>query len=206
MHLKLGALISGGGRTILNLLQSIRDGGLNAEISVVVASRKCRGVELLSREGLDVRVVPYRKMPDVATYSEAIVSHLDDAEVDLVIQGGFLSFWEVPDRYSGLVMNIHPALLPSFGGKGMYGMHVHQAVLERGCKVSGCTVHFVNNEYDAGPIIVQRTVQVREDDSPETLAAKVFEHECIAYPEAIRLFSEGRLRVAPGGTVEVSRD
>jgi folate-dependent phosphoribosylglycinamide formyltransferase PurN len=92
-------------------------------------------------------------------------------------------------------MNIHPALLPSFGGKGMYGHHVHEAVLARGCKVSGCTVHFVNNEYDEGPIILQRAVPVYAEDIPDDLAARVFAEECIAYPEAIRLFAEGRLRV-----------
>jgi folate-dependent phosphoribosylglycinamide formyltransferase PurN len=102
-------------------------------------------------------------------------------------------------------MNIHPALLPSFGGKGMWGHHVHEAVLAAGCKVSGCTVHFVNNEYDEGPIIVQRTCEVAEDDDPDTLAARVFQQECIAYPQAIQLFAEGRLRIIDK-RVEVSQD
>ncbi len=92
-------------------------------------------------------------------------------------------------------MNIHPALLPSFGGKGMYGLRVHQAVLEQGCKVSGCTVHFVDGAYDTGPIILQRTCPVLEDDTPEMLAHRVFEEEQIAFPEAIRLYQEGRLRI-----------
>ena len=92
-------------------------------------------------------------------------------------------------------MNIHPALLPSFGGKGMYGHHVHEAVLAHGCKVSGCTVHFVDNTYDTGPIIVQRTCPVLEGDTPDTLAARVFEQEKLAYPEAIRLFAAGRLQL-----------
>jgi len=99
-------------------------------------------------------------------------------------------------------MNIHPALLPSFGGKGMYGHHVHEAVLARGCKVSGCTVHFVTNEYDAGPIIVQRAVPVLEGDDADTLAARVFEQECVAYPQAIRLFGAGKLRIE-GSVVRV---
>ena len=99
-------------------------------------------------------------------------------------------------------MNIHPALLPSFGGKGMWGHHVHEAVLNAGAKVSGCTVHFVTNEYDAGPIIVQRAVPVLEGDDPDTLAARVFEQECIAYPEAIRLFGQGKLRIE-GSVVRV---
>ncbi len=92
-------------------------------------------------------------------------------------------------------MNIHPALLPAFGGKGMYGHHVHQAVIDTGCKVSGCTVHFADNEYDHGPIILQRVVEVKDDDTPETLAARVFEEEKKAYPQAIKLFAEGRLQI-----------
>jgi folate-dependent phosphoribosylglycinamide formyltransferase PurN len=108
---------------------------------------------------------------------------------------GFLSYWIIPDRYLGRVMNIHPALLPAFGGEGMYGHRVHEAVLARGCKVSGCTAHFVNNTYDDGPIILQRAVPVRADDTPDDLAARVFREECLAYPEAIRLFAQGRLRI-----------
>lgn len=103
--------------------------------------------------------------------------------------------WKIPDRYENRVMNIHPALLPSFGGQGMWGHHVHEAVLEAGCKVSGCTVHFCTNEYDEGPIIVQRACEVRDTDSPETLAARIFEQECIAYPQAIRLFADDKLLV-----------
>ncbi|MBN1434478.1 hypothetical protein JW921_06930, partial [Candidatus Fermentibacterales bacterium] len=122
---------------------------------------------------------------------------------DLVVQGGFLSLWEVPGRYLGRVMNIHPALLPGFGGKGMYGIRVHRAVLEAGCKVSGCTVHFVDNHYDTGPIIVQRCVPVMEEDTPQSLADRVFEQECEAYPEAIDLFAGDRLRITPEGRVEV---
>ena len=128
---------------------------------------------------------------------------LDGASVDLVIQAGFLSLWYVPPQYDGRVMNIHPALLPAFGGHGMFGHHVHEAVLAAGCKVSGCTVHFVTNEYDAGPIIVQKAVAVHEGDDADALAARVFEQECVAYPEAIRLFAQGKLRIE-GKTVRVA--
>jgi folate-dependent phosphoribosylglycinamide formyltransferase PurN len=124
-----------------------------------------------------------------------MVRLLDEARVDLVCLAGFLSYWIIPERYTGRVINIHPALLPAFGGKGMYGHHVHEAVLERGCKVSGCTVHFLSNEYDEGPIILQRCVPVYAEDTADDLAALVFREECIAYPEAIRLFAEGRLRI-----------
>jgi formyltetrahydrofolate-dependent phosphoribosylglycinamide formyltransferase len=201
--LRLGVLLSGGGRTLLNLLEEIRAGRLEAELALVLASRDCKGVERAQAAGLNVQIVPYKQMPDVETYSARICEALDAASVDLVCLAGFLSFWRIPPRYEGRVMNIHPALLPRFGGKGMYGHHVHEAVLKAGCKVSGCSVHFVTNEYDAGPIIVQRCVAVLEGDTPDELAARVFEQECKAYPEAIRLFGEGRLRIE-GGVVHVA--
>ena len=128
----------------------------------------------------------------MADFSEQLVAVLDDAKVDLVVQCGWLCLWEIPKRYANKVMNIHPALLPAFGGQGMWGHHVHEAVLAAGCKVSGCTVHFVTNEYDKGPIIVQRSCAVLADDDADTLAARVFEQECAAYPQAIRLFSRGQ--------------
>jgi folate-dependent phosphoribosylglycinamide formyltransferase PurN len=110
--------------------------------------------------------------------------------------GRLLCLWNIPSEFENKVMNIHPALLPAFGGQGMWGHHVHEAVISAGCKVSGCTVHFCTNEYDKGPIIVQRTCPVKDDDTPDTLAARVFEQECIAYPEAVQLFATGRLFVA----------
>jgi len=191
--LRLGALISGGGRTLMNILDYIKAGKLHAEVVIVIASRECKGAQLARQAGLNVHVVPYKQMPSTEIYSSRIVELLDAAKVDLVVQAGFLSYWKVPERYLGRVMNIHPALLPSFGGKGMYGIHVHRAVLAAGCKVSGCTVHFVDNEYDHGKIIVQKCVPVLPDDTPETLAARVFEQECIAYPEAISLFAAGKI-------------
>ena len=200
--LRLGVLLSGGGRTLLNILDEVRAGRLAAEVAVVIASRQCKGAERAAAAGLDVRVVPYKLMPDPAKYSSALTGILDEAGVELVCLAGFLSMWTIPDRYLGRVINIHPALLPSFGGKGMFGHHVHEAVLKRGCKVSGCTVHFVTNEYDAGPIILQKCVPVRDSDSPDDLADRVFEKECEAYPEAIRLLAAGRLRIE-GGIVRI---
>ncbi len=196
--LRLGVLLSGGGRTLENILAEI-DGGLLAnlaEVTLVIASRPgIRGIEVGRKAGVPVHLVRRKEFENVGAYSQAMVKILDEAEVDLVCLAGFLSYWILPDRYLGRVMNIHPALLPSFGGTGMYGHHVHEAVLARGGKVSGCTVHFVNNEYDAGPIILQRAVPAFAEDTPDTLAARVFREECIAYPEAIRLFAEGRLRI-----------
>ena len=109
--------------------------------------------------------------------------------------GGFLQLVQVPDDFLGRVMNIHPSLIPAFCGKGFYGEYVHEAVLAMGVKVTGCTVHFADNEYDHGPIILQRAVPVLDTDTAEILAARVFQQECEAYPEAIRLFAEGKLRI-----------
>ncbi len=201
--LRLGVLISGGGRTLLNIQELIDAGELPCEVAVTIASRDCKGVERSQAAGIDTHVVRYKEMPDIPTYSAKLVEILDAAKVDLVLLAGFLSLWEIPPHLEGRVLNIHPALLPSFGGHGMYGHHVHEAVLAAGCKVSGCTVHVVTNEYDKGPIVVQRTVPVLEGDDPDTLAARVFEQETLAYPEAIRLFAEGRLTIE-GNVVHVS--
>ena len=194
--IRLGVLISGGGTTLMNILEYIEQGRLNAKVAVVISSRStARGVERAKNAGLDVKIVRKKDYPDIDDFSKRIEDDLVAANVDLVVQGGWLCLWKIPARYENCVMNIHPALLPSFGGQGMWGHHVHEAVLKAGCKVSGCTVHFCTNEYDKGPIIVQRTCEVKEDDTPDTLAARVFEQECIAYPQAIRLFAEDKLHV-----------
>ena len=194
--IRIGVLLSGGGRTLANILNYIRDGSLAAEVATVVASRPgIKGIEIARGADIPTHVVRRRDFPSDEAFSDAVTKVLDEARLDLVCLAGFLSYWIVPDRYLGRVMNIHPALLPSFGGKGMYGHRVHEAVLGRGCKVSGCTVHFVNNHYDEGPIVLQRTVRVWADDTPHDLAARVFREECVAYPEAIRLFAQGRLRI-----------
>jgi formyltetrahydrofolate-dependent phosphoribosylglycinamide formyltransferase len=200
--LRLGVLLSGGGRTLLNLLAEIQQGLLAAEVAVVVASRPCKGADRAADRGLPVVHVPYRQIGDVGAYSRRIVGALDEARVDLVIQAGFLSLWHIPQRYAGRVMNIHPALLPAFGGKGMFGQHVHEAVLASGAAVSGCTVHLATDEYDRGPIILQRVVPVLPGDSADDLAERVFAQECIAYPLAIRLYGQGRLS-ADGGRVRI---
>ena len=196
--LRLGVLLSGGGRTMTNILGEIRAGRLPAEIRIVIASRPCKGLELAKQAGLRAEMVNFKQMPSPAEYSQRLAALLDSAGVDLVVQAGFLSLWHIPPQYEMKVMNIHPALLPSVGGQGMYGHHVHEAVLRQGCKVSGCTVHFVTNEYDKGPIVVQKCVSVREGDSPDDLAARVFEQECVAFPEALRLYAQGRIRVEDG--------
>ena len=177
---------------MVNIAEEIARGNINAEIVTVISSRSAvAGVERVNELGLEPHVVRKKDYPDIGAFSDKIVSILDEAEVDLVLQCGWLCFWELPSRYDKKVMNIHPALLPLFGGKGMWGHHVHEAVLAAGCKVSGCTVHFVTNEYDAGPIILQRCCEVLPGDDGASLAARVFELECLAYPEAIKMYAEG---------------
>jgi len=202
-RIRLGVLISGGGRTMLNILDAIQRGELNAEIALVISSLSAvAGVERARNAGLPLKIIRKKDCADIEAFSKRIVEELEAAQVDLVVQGGWLCLWKIPPQYENRVMNIHPALLPCFGGQGMWGHHVHEAVLAAGCKVSGCTVHFCTNEYDKGPIIVQRTCPVQDDDTPDTLADRVFEQECLAYPEAIKLFAEGRLQVE-GNRVKV---
>jgi phosphoribosylglycinamide formyltransferase-1 len=200
-RVRVAVLASGSGTTFENLVLRSRDGRLPAEVATLVVSRPdCGAVERAKRLGVPCVVVPWEK--DQRAFDSAITAAVDAARVDLVCLGGFLRLWTIPDRWLGRVMNIHPALLPAFGGKGMHGHHVHEAVLAAGAKESGCTVHFSTNEYDAGPVILQRRVAVLPGDTPDTLAARVFEQECQAYPEAISLFAANRLVVA-GGKVEV---
>jgi phosphoribosylglycinamide formyltransferase-1 len=196
---RLGAMISGGGTTLMNILEYIKDGRLNAEVSLVISSRSTvAGVERAKAAALNVKIIRKKDYPDIDQFSKHIEQELVAANVDLVVQGGWLCLWKIPPRYENRVMNIHPALLPSFGGQGMWGHHVHQAVINAGCKVSGCTVHFCTNDYDKGPIIVQRCCPVQENDTPDSLAKRVFEQECLAYPQAIKLFAENRLTIRDG--------
>ncbi|SFJ55306.1 phosphoribosylglycinamide formyltransferase [Planctomicrobium piriforme] len=196
--LRLAVLISGGGTTLVNLQQQILDGQLHATVVSVVANRTCRGIDRAQELGLEPELFLRKSFPSLETYSAALFERFRERQVDLVVLGGFLARILIPDDFENRVMNIHPALIPAFCGQGMYGHHVHEAVIARGCKVSGCTVHFCDNNYDEGPIILQRTVPVLDNDDADSLAARVFEAECQAYPEAIRLFAERRLKVTNG--------
>jgi formyltetrahydrofolate-dependent phosphoribosylglycinamide formyltransferase len=194
--INLAVLASGAGTTLQNLIDRTADGSLDARVRLVICSKP----GLVARQRADAAgaacaVVERKAFGDSNDFSHRVFSLCDEARVDLICLAGWLCLLDIPPRYEHKVMNIHPALLPAFGGRGMYGARVHQAVLDHGCKVSGCTVHFVDNTYDNGPIIIQRTCEVREDDSAETLARRVFELEKVAYPEAIRLFQRGALRV-----------
>lgn len=194
--INLAVLLSGSGTTLQNLIDEIGADRLNARIGVVVVSRpNLLGSQRALAAGLNHALVDRKQYKDVADFSREVFRNVEGARADLVCLAGWLSLLDVPTKYNGRVMNIHPALLPSFGGKGLFGAKVHRSVLDHGCKVSGCTVHFLDASYDTGPIILQRTCAVEENDTPETLAARVFEQEKIAYPEAIRLFQQGRLRI-----------
>jgi phosphoribosylglycinamide formyltransferase 1 len=189
--LPIAVLVSGGGTTLQNLIDRIAAGALHARIVLVISSRvDAYGVVRAKQAGLPVGIVSRRDFTSTEQFSKAIFDLCRQNGAELVCLGGFLQLLRVPKDFEGRVMNIHPALLPAFGGKGMYGRHVHEAVLAAGVKQSGCTVHFVDNEYDHGPVILQWRVPVLKNDTPETLAARVFEQECDAYPEAIRLYAE----------------
>ena len=194
--LRLVVLLSGSGTTLQNLIDIIAAGELDASIELVVGSREgLKGIERARAAGLRDVVLPRKGYVDVASFSRDLFNHVDAVSPDLICLAGWLCLLEIPEKYIGKMMNIHPSLLPSFSGKGMFGHHVHEAVLNHGCKVSGCTVHFVDNTYDNGPIIIQRPCPIMDNDTADTLAARVFEQEKLAYPEAIRLFASGKLRV-----------
>jgi formyltetrahydrofolate-dependent phosphoribosylglycinamide formyltransferase len=194
--LRLAVLISGSGTTLQNFIDRIADGRLQARIVQVISNRSdAFGLTRAEKAGISTAVVERRDCASREEFSQRIFELCRRAQADLVCMAGFLQLIRIPDDFLGRVLNIHPALIPAFCGKGYYGQHVHEAALAYGVKVSGCTVHFADNQYDHGPIILQRTVPVLDDDTPDTLAARVFEQECEAYPEAIRLFAEGKLRM-----------
>jgi phosphoribosylglycinamide formyltransferase-1 len=194
--INLAILASGSGTTLQNLLDRISAGHLNAHITLVLANNQdAFALERARRAGVPTAFVARKEAGSVERFSHIIFDHCRQAKADLVCMAGFLQLLQVPDDFLGRVMNIHPALIPAFCGKGFYGHRVHEAVLASGVKFTGCTVHFADNEYDHGPIIMQRPVPVRDDDTPDTLAQRVFSQECEAYPEAIRLYAEGRLRI-----------
>lgn len=196
---RLAVFLSGGGRTLVNLLGAIGRGELRAEVVVVVTDREdVGGIERAAEAGLKTTVLVRRDYASAGDWSDAAFGVCRDAGADLVVLAGFLSLVEVPEDFGLRVLNIHPSLIPAFCGQGFYGERVHRAAIERGVRVSGCTVHLVDNQYDHGPIILQKTVPVLGDDSPESLADRVFEAECEAYPEAIGLLADGRLSLVDG--------
>ena len=207
--LRVGVLVSGTGTVLQALIDACRSGEARAEIAVVVSNVPgAFALERARTAGIPAVTLDHRDFPSRAAFEAALRTALDGAKVGLVCLAGFLRILtsRFVDAYAGRMMNIHPALLPAFGGKGMYGDRVHEAVLASGARLSGCTVHFVTRDADAGPIIVQAPVPVEDDDTPATLSARIRREELRAYPLAVRLFAEGRLRiegnrvrVLPGG-------
>ncbi len=194
--LQMAVLLSGSGRTLQNLIDHVADNRIPARIALVLCSRpETLGVSRARQAGLETVVIPRKRYDSDEAYSRTLVAVLDRVPVDLVVLAGYMHLFRFPEPYRGRVMNIHPGLLPQFGGPGMYGGRVHRAVLEAKAKESGCTVHFADDQYDHGPVILQRKVPVYPADTEDTLAHRVFFEECRAYPEAIRLFAAGRLRI-----------
>jgi formyltetrahydrofolate-dependent phosphoribosylglycinamide formyltransferase len=192
-RLRIAVLVSGGGRSLENLIERSRDGRLAADVALVVASNDTAfALERARRHGIPTAVLRRRDFADAPAFGRALAAALDAARVDLAVLAGYLVKVPVAPAWRGRMINIHPALLPAFGGKGYHGEHVHEAVLRSGASTSGCTVHFVDDEYDHGPIILQRSVPVLAGDTAETLAARVFEAEKEALPEAIHRYASGR--------------
>lgn len=179
---KMAVLLSGSGRTLDNFHERIQAGTLHAEIKVVISNVK----DVLGLE----KAEKYGYPNFYAVDNNGINSILKDYDINLICLAGYLKLYEPPPELARSVLNVHPALIPAFCGDGFYGMRVHRAVKAKGVTVSGCTVHFANNFYDEGPIVVQKCVSLEYDDTPEDIAHKVFDMECVAFPEAINLVGE----------------
>ncbi len=203
-RLPIAVLISGTGRTLKNINQRVAAGTLDVDVRLVIASSpKATGVQFAADAGASSRVLVRKDYDSDVTYSEAIFAACREAGAELVVLAGWLKLLVVPEDYRNRVVNIHPGLIPSFCGKGYYGHHVHQAAIDYGVKLSGCTVHFVDHQYDHGPVILQKAVPVSHEDSADGLAARVFEAECEAFPQALQLIAEGRV-VVDGRIVRVT--
>ena len=197
-RLKVGVLASGGGTNLQAILDRAADGRLDAEVTIVISDvADAYALERARLAGVHAAFVNPCDFPDREAFNQALIQRLRDHGVELVALAGYLRITtdSFVDAFEGRIMNIHPSLIPAFCGKGMHGLRVHQAALDYGVKITGCTVHFVTKEVDAGPIIIQRAVAVLDDDTAETLSARVLRQEHEAYSEAIQLFGEGRLRI-----------
>ena len=194
--IRLAVCVSGGGTTLQNLIDLIKAGKLHASIVQVVASRpKIGAIPKAEAARIPLALASRSTSKTPEAFSNSVFNPIRQNKADLVILGGFLSLLQIPPDYQGKVINVHPSLIPAFCGRGFHGEAVHQAVVDTGVKVTGCTVHFADDTYDTGPIILQKTVPVLDDDTADSVATKVFQAECQAVPEAIRLYAEGRLRV-----------
>ncbi|MBR2479264.1 MAG: phosphoribosylglycinamide formyltransferase [Clostridia bacterium] len=197
---KIAVLVSGGGTNLQALIDAQSRGELGqGRISLVIASKPgVYALERAAKAGIRATVIARGEYGDIADYSRALVDELKRSEIELVVLAGFLTIIDeqVYNAYPNKILNVHPALIPSFCGKGYYGLRVHEAALEKGVKVSGATVHIVTPECDAGPIVLQKAVEVRPDDTPETLQLRIMqEAEWKILPEAVRLFSDRKVTV-----------
>lgn len=200
--LRLGVLVSGGGRSLENLAEVIARQELSAHIAIVVSnSPEAFALQRAKRLRIESTVIPHQAHGTPEAYSAVVFAALDAQRVQLAVLAGFLRKLVIPAHWLGRVINIHPSLLPAFGGKGFYGERVHRAVLDSGVPASGCSVHYVTNEYDAGPILVQRSIEVRAGEDVHSLAERVFAEEKLALPEAIRLHAAGKVRWQDGRVV-----
>jgi phosphoribosylglycinamide formyltransferase 1 len=196
MPIKIAVLISGSGTTLQNIIDCCASGDINGDIVCVYASRTdAYGLTRAENSGIPNKAIPRKEFSSKDDFSNAIWDEIDAHAPDLIVLAGFMSLINVPIDFEGRIMNVHPALIPSFCGKGMYGHHVHEAVLDYGVKLTGVTVHFVDAEYDNGPIILQGIVPVAEDDTPDSLAERVQAEERALYPKAIQLYAENRLHL-----------
>ncbi len=203
MSVRLGVLLSGSGSSLENLFQRIDKGTLDAEVCLVLSSRPdAGGLERARRRGIPAHVVARKVFPDEAAFNEALHLVLDRYAPQLLVLAGFLSRFELRG-YAGRAINVHPALVPAFSGRGFYGDRVYRAVLESGVKLTGATVHFCDDEYDTGPVILQKAVPVEEGDDVQALRERVMTVERELLPQAIQLFAEGRLRLE-GRCVRIS--
>ena len=197
---KIAVLVSGGGTNLQALIDAEARGELGCgKITLVIASKPdVYALERAKKHGIDSQVLARKEYDSIAAYSKALTEALLAAEVDLVVLAGFLTIIDeqVYNAFPNRILNVHPALIPSFCGKGYYGLHVHEAALEKGVKVSGATVHIVTPECDAGPIVLQKAVEVKDDDTPETLQKRIMEEaEWKILPAAVKLFCEDRITV-----------
>jgi phosphoribosylglycinamide formyltransferase-1 len=184
--LAIAVLISGGGTTLKNLIDRRKASILPVDFRLVVSSRaSAGGLDFAREEGIPISVLGRKQFPDGDSHSQAVFDAIRSAGCELVVMGGYLEHLLIPQDYENRVINIHPSLIPSFCGKGMYGLRVHDAAIRFGVKISGCTVHIVDNQYDHGTILLQQACPVLEDDTPESLQKRVFELECEALPDAI---------------------
>lgn len=199
-------LVSGGGTNLQALIDAEGRGELgNGKITCVIASKAdAYALERAKKAGINTRTLIRKEYGDIASYSKAMRDLLIEEKADLVVYAGFMTILDenVCDAFQNKMINVHPALIPSFCGKGYYGLHVHEEALKKGVKVSGATVHFVTAECDAGPIILQKAVEVKEGDTPETLQRRIMEDaEWKILPKAARLFCEGKITVENGKTI-----